>query len=122
MEEIVAIEKKLLSSLSFTRYVNSDAGSLSLMGKLSYGSLYIVDDAFPGCEKAEIASDASQSQRKEVESFFLIGPVSNNDFWDKERASLGIDRGPCETRYSPSNVIFSQTCLQESAPKITSRQ
>ncbi|GFF28148.1 conserved hypothetical protein [Aspergillus udagawae] len=75
VEEIVAIEKKPLS-LSFTR------------------SLYFVDDAFPGYEKAEIASDAPQSQRKEVESHFVTGPPSNNDFWDKERASWGVDRGP----------------------------
>ncbi|EAW24094.1 uncharacterized protein NFIA_036660 [Aspergillus fischeri NRRL 181] len=77
VEDIVAIEKKFLS-LSFTRY----------------GSLYFVNDAFPGCEKAEIASDAPQSQREEIESQFVIGPVPNNDFWDKGRASLEIDRGP----------------------------
>jgi hypothetical protein len=51
---------------------------------------------FRAAKKAEIASDVPQSQRKEVESRFVIGPVSNNDFWDKERASLAIDRGPCE--------------------------
>ncbi|GFF22041.1 conserved hypothetical protein [Aspergillus udagawae] len=47
-----------------------------------------------GYEKAEIASDAPQSQRKEVESHFVTGPLSNNDFWDKEQASWGVDRGP----------------------------
>jgi hypothetical protein len=65
-----------------------------------------VDDAFPGCEKAEIASDVPQSQRKEVESRFVLGPVSNNDFWDKERASLAINRGPCELLNIPQQRYF----------------
>ncbi|GFF87564.1 conserved hypothetical protein [Aspergillus lentulus] len=94
VEEIVAIEKKLLSSLSFTRYVNSDAGSLSLMGKLSYGSLYIVDDAFPGCEKAEIASDASQSQRKEDQSPITTSGTKNGHLWELIVALVRLDIPP----------------------------
>lgn len=34
-----------------------------------------MDDAFSGCEKAGIASDA---QREELESHFVLGPVSKH--------------------------------------------
>ncbi|PKX96841.1 uncharacterized protein P174DRAFT_428356 [Aspergillus novofumigatus IBT 16806] len=102
VEDIIAIEKKLLP-LSFTRY----------------GSLYLVVDAFPGCEKAEIASDAPQSQREEVKSRFVIGPVSNNDFWDKERAPLDIDRGPslqqvhgCSDCLLPNNKELNRSTVR----------
>ncbi|KAG5293793.1 phosphotransferase enzyme family protein [Histoplasma capsulatum G186AR] len=80
VENIVLIEKKLLS-LSFNRY----------------GSLYFADDAFPGCEKVEIIGDIPRSQKREIESRFVLGPVASNDFWDRERSHMDIDRGPWET-------------------------
>ncbi|KAH8719343.1 kinase-like domain-containing protein [Phaeosphaeriaceae sp. PMI808] len=80
VDDIVAIEKKLLS-LSFTRY----------------GNLYFANDEFPGCEKAEIIGEVPQAIKKEVENRFVIGPVVDRGFWHRERASMGIDRGPWET-------------------------
>ncbi|KAF2756096.1 hypothetical protein EJ05DRAFT_502559 [Pseudovirgaria hyperparasitica] len=77
VDDIIAIEKKFLS-LSFTRY----------------GSLYFANDAFPGCEKAEIIGEVPQSLKRMVEDRFVIGPVVDRDFWHRERASIGIDRGP----------------------------
>ncbi|KAH6723680.1 kinase-like domain-containing protein [Leptodontidium sp. MPI-SDFR-AT-0119] len=77
VDDIVAIERKFLS-LSFTRY----------------GNLYFANDAFPGCEKAEIIGEVPQSLKKEVENRFVIGPVVDRGFWHRERASMGIDRGP----------------------------
>ncbi|KAG4434115.1 hypothetical protein IFR05_010395 [Cadophora sp. M221] len=77
VDDIVAIERKFLS-LSFTRY----------------GNLYFADDAFPGCEKAEIIGEAPESLTKDVENRFVIGLAVDHDFWHRERASMGIDRGP----------------------------
>jgi len=65
------------------------------MHKSSYGNLYYATDAFPGCEKAEIGGDASQSERDEAERRFVIGPVVNRHFWDQGRNEMDIDRGPC---------------------------
>ncbi|KAF2235720.1 hypothetical protein EV356DRAFT_522818 [Viridothelium virens] len=77
VDDIVSIEKKFLSH-SFTRY----------------GSLYFAEDTFPGCEKAEITGDLSQSLKEEVGNRFVIGPVVDREFWHRERASMHIDRGP----------------------------
>ncbi|KAI9699844.1 MAG: Phosphotransferase enzyme [Bogoriella megaspora] len=82
VDDIIAIEKKFLS-LSFTRY----------------GNLYFKRDAFRGCQKAEITGDLPQSLKKEVENVFVIGPVVDRDFWHRERATMDIDRGPCEQHY-----------------------
>ncbi|KAH3976280.1 hypothetical protein HBH52_118710 [Parastagonospora nodorum] len=77
VDDIVAIERKFLS-LSFTRY----------------GNLYFADNAFPGCEKAEIIGDLPQSLRNLAENRFVIGPVVDRGFWHRERALMDIDRGP----------------------------
>ncbi|KAH7377624.1 kinase-like domain-containing protein [Pyrenochaeta sp. MPI-SDFR-AT-0127] len=69
---------KILLSLSFTRY----------------GCLYFANDGFPGCEKAELTGEAAHSLKREVGSRFVIGPVVDRDFLDRERASMDIDRGP----------------------------
>ncbi|RMZ82324.1 hypothetical protein DV738_g1742, partial [Chaetothyriales sp. CBS 135597] len=92
VDDIVGIEKKLLS-ISFTRY----------------GNLYYATDAFPGCEKAEIVSSASQSQREESEKRFVIGPVVDTHFWDQGRAAMDIDRGPWK---SPTDYLKA-ICLRE---------
>lgn len=77
VNEVIAVEKKLLS-LSFTRY----------------GNIYFAQNAFAGCEKAELAGTVSRSQREEVGARFVVGPVVDRDFWNKERATMNIDRGP----------------------------
>ncbi|KAF3491213.1 uncharacterized protein GIQ15_00730 [Arthroderma uncinatum] len=84
VDEIISIQKKFLSA-SFTRY----------------GHLYFAEDAFPGCEKAQIVGDVSESQKQLTQDRYVIGPVACNYFWDEERASMNIDRGPwrCPQNY-----------------------
>jgi hypothetical protein len=38
-----------------------------------------------------------------VEEHYTIGPVVDRDFWNGKRASMVIDKGPCE--FSPLNLI-----------------
>ncbi|KAH7370626.1 kinase-like domain-containing protein [Rhexocercosporidium sp. MPI-PUGE-AT-0058] len=77
---LVEIEQKLLS-VSFTRY----------------GNIYFASDAFPGCEAAKVVGDISAEVKGDVEKRFTIGPVVDRDFWNGERASMAIDRGPWES-------------------------
>jgi uridine phosphorylase len=65
----------------------------------SYGNLYFANDAFPGCEKAEVIGALPQSLKDVVKDRFVIGPVVDQDFWHRERASMDIDRGPCQFRF-----------------------
>jgi hypothetical protein len=65
----------------------------------SYGNLYFKDDAFPGCENAEVIGEVPDSIKKVVEDRFVIGPVVDQGFWHRERASMSINRGPCEIYY-----------------------
>jgi hypothetical protein len=86
----------------------------SLTEDHSYGNLYLANDAFPGCEKAEIIGEVPQSLKEEVENRFVIGPVVDRGFWHRERASMDIDRGPCElyrtriTEYQCANVTLRE--------------
>ncbi|KAJ4360729.1 Phosphotransferase enzyme [Didymosphaeria variabile] len=75
--ELIEVEKKFLS-VAFTRY----------------GNLYIAQDAFPGCEKAEVKGQVAQLIKDEVSRRFVIGPVAARSFWHHERACMEIDRGP----------------------------
>jgi hypothetical protein len=97
VDGIVAIEKKLLS-ISFMRSVPPI--SVLMLAQLTenhrYGKLYFANDAFLGCEKAEIIGDVRPSLRNVVEDRFVIGPVVDPDFWHRQRASMRIDRGPCK--------------------------
>jgi hypothetical protein len=40
--------------------------------------------------------DISAELKRDVEERFTIGPVVDRDFWNGKRASIAIDRGPCE--------------------------
>ncbi|KAI2606604.1 kinase-like domain-containing protein [Hypoxylon sp. NC1633] len=77
VKDLVAIEKRLLS-VSFTRY----------------GSLYFAHHGFPGCVKAEAEGDLPASLSAEIERRYVLGPVSGRGFWDGERKTMSIDRGP----------------------------
>ncbi len=94
IQDLVAIEKKLLS-VTFTQLVPGQY-SRTLLTFVSYGNIYFAEDSFPGCEKAEVSSDLPLALKKEVEERFTIGPVVDHVFWRKERASMPIDRGPCQ--------------------------
>ncbi|KAI1427543.1 kinase-like domain-containing protein [Xylaria sp. FL1777] len=77
VKDLVNIENNLLS-ISFTQY----------------GSLYFAHHGFPGCVKAQVEGNASTSLAAEVEDRYVIGPVADRDFWDGERKTMAIDRGP----------------------------
>ncbi|KKY20022.1 putative phosphotransferase enzyme family protein [Phaeomoniella chlamydospora] len=77
VEELVGIEKKLLS-LSFSRY----------------GNLFFAKNAFEGCEKVDVSGNLPESRRLDASNRFVIGPVVDRDFWNEERSIMKIDRGP----------------------------
>ncbi|KAI0968016.1 kinase-like domain-containing protein [Xylaria arbuscula] len=80
VKDLVNIENKLFS-ISFTQY----------------GSLYFAHHGFPGCVKAQAEGNASISLIADIENRYVIGPVVNGDFWDGDRKTMNIDRGPCDT-------------------------
>ncbi|KAL1600494.1 hypothetical protein SLS60_006880 [Paraconiothyrium brasiliense] len=77
--QVIELEKKFLSEM---------------LTYGSYGNLYLAQDAFPGCEKAEIQGELAQSIKDEVSRRFVIGPVAAPSFWHGERAFMEINRGP----------------------------
>lgn len=81
--------------------------------------MYFADNAFPGCEKAEVVGNVSQSLKDQVKSRFVIGPVAHKRFWDGERARMTIDRGPCETRFPSRSVSSANDRAQGDALKTT---
>ena len=70
------------------------------MNTSSYGNIYFSNDRFPSCQTAEIQGDVPESLKRDVESRFVIGPVLDTDFWDGERKSMDIHRGPCKLKLS----------------------
>ncbi|PLN86156.1 kinase-like domain-containing protein [Aspergillus taichungensis] len=77
MEDLVILEKKMIS-VSFN----------------SYGNLYYSNEAIPGAAAAEIMGDVPAEVKNTVMHKFMIGPVVDRAFWNKERAMMNIDRGP----------------------------
>lgn len=52
-----------------------------------YGNLYLDEDAFPGCETAEVIRDVNHAA---VTGRFMIGPTAH-------------DEGPCELDFDRSS-------------------
>ncbi|KAI1305469.1 kinase-like domain-containing protein [Xylaria venustula] len=77
VKDLVNIENNLLS-ISFTQY----------------GSLYFAHHGFPDCVKAQAEGNAPTSLVAEIENRYVIGPVANGDFWDGDKKTMAIDRGP----------------------------
>ncbi|WEW58512.1 Phosphotransferase enzyme [Emydomyces testavorans] len=80
IEEVVELEKKLVA-----------------VGLNLSGSIYFAEAGFAGCKAAQIVTDAPSSIRELVESRFVIGPCTSDDFWEKEKAKMIIDRGPWDS-------------------------
>ncbi|KNG49901.1 duf833 domain-containing protein [Stemphylium lycopersici] len=101
MEEARGVRlKELWDDMEFTNVVKVIEDVAAIHSKFSaveftrHGNLYLANDAFTGCEKAVVASDVPQSLKQDVETRFVIGPVTEKDFWHAEQASVSIDRGP----------------------------
>ncbi|EGN99489.1 hypothetical protein SERLA73DRAFT_182452 [Serpula lacrymans var. lacrymans S7.3] len=60
-----------------------------------YGSLYYKDD-IPAPLRAPTLLEGI-SPDDELNSIFCIGPIARRDFWEAERGSMNIDRGPWHT-------------------------
>jgi hypothetical protein len=45
-----------------------------------------------------------------AEERFVIGPVVDRDFWKGNRASMAIDRGPCE--FNPFAFKYAYSMLR----------
>ncbi|KAM5468490.1 hypothetical protein MferCBS49748_003537 [Microsporum ferrugineum] len=78
MEDIVAIQRKLLSLKFF-----------------GYGCLYYKKDAPPESQPALVTGDTLlQDQKNNIAGQFSVGPMVDTAFWDKGRGDLNVDRGP----------------------------
>ncbi|KAI1962958.1 Phosphotransferase enzyme [Ophidiomyces ophidiicola] len=69
------------------------------------GSLYFANSGFQGCSAAEIIAGGSPSVREIVKDRFVIGPTVDVSYWEKERASMPIDRGPWKSAEDYAKVI-----------------
>ncbi|RJE24004.1 hypothetical protein PHISCL_03659 [Aspergillus sclerotialis] len=94
MREVVSLEAKL-SSLSFSHY----------------GSIYFASDSVEGAVPAQIIGDVSPELKEKIARTFTIGPSVDRSFWNKERSTMNISRGPCS---SPEGYAIS-ICHREIA-------
>ena len=65
------------------------------MSCFSYGSIYYASDGLKNCVKAELVGNVSEALKKDVETRFVIGPITERWWWKSERAEMDIDRGSC---------------------------
>jgi hypothetical protein len=72
---------------------------------ISYGNIYFASDAVKGAVPAEIVSDAPVELKERVSKMFTIGPSVDRGFWNKERSTMNIDRGPCTFHHSVWNHL-----------------
>ncbi|KAL1981049.1 hypothetical protein VTN96DRAFT_3114 [Rasamsonia emersonii] len=93
LDDLVAVEKKL-SSVFFNRY----------------GSIYFASDNVPGAVPAEITGDVPAEAKDQFMQRYSIGPVTDTDFWRKERAAMETDRGPWK---HPLEYLLALASCQE---------
>ncbi|KAH7913932.1 hypothetical protein BJ138DRAFT_1144782 [Hygrophoropsis aurantiaca] len=60
-----------------------------------YGSLYYKDDVPPALRAPTLLEDIAPTD--ELNSIFCIGPMARRDFWEAERETMDIDRGPWQS-------------------------
>ncbi|KAJ5138425.1 uncharacterized protein N7515_003273 [Penicillium bovifimosum] len=78
MREIVTIESKMLA--------------------VSFGSIYFANDAVESTVPALLTDGASSELKERVYEKFSIGPTVDRSFWNKQRSSMQISRGPSEVK------------------------
>lgn len=81
----------------------------------SYGSLYYKGDVPEADRAPELYADDVVGARREdgSEARFCIGPTANRNFYEDERATMDINRGPCAYPPSPSPILFLRAILTE---------
>ncbi|KAJ6121362.1 hypothetical protein N7512_003827 [Penicillium capsulatum] len=77
MRELVTIETRMMS-LSFSHY----------------GSIYFASDAVEDAVPAQIISAAPTELKERVSKTYTIGPSVARGFWNRERLTMDISRGP----------------------------
>lgn len=96
--ELVTIDQKFLST-SLNRYevafIHKICTMTLLMRLCRHGALYYKKDSFLGCETAQVTAGVVDGLRTDVAERFVIGPTVEREFWEKQRADMAIDRGPC---------------------------
>jgi hypothetical protein len=78
----------------------------------SYGNIYFASDTVKGAIPAEMINDAPTELKEKVSKRFTIGPSVERGFWNKERSTIDIDRGPCMF------YDFKYNCLSLSAKQL----
>ncbi|RAK82140.1 aminoglycoside phosphotransferase family protein [Aspergillus fijiensis CBS 313.89] len=76
-DRLVALQKKLFS-----------------VALNCYGSLYYATENIPGALPAQLVGNIPEKIQEQVATRLVVGPVTEHDFWTKERAQMTIDRGP----------------------------
>ncbi|RYP57608.1 hypothetical protein DL769_009386 [Monosporascus sp. CRB-8-3] len=128
VKDLVTVERKLLS-VSFTQFVSSSPLDLTCLllpfvadttaPGIRYGSLYFAHHGFPGCVEARAEGDLPASLCAEIERRYVVGPVADRDFWEGERKSMAIDRGPWKRHQDYLKAIAQRekAWLREHAPR-----
>lgn len=99
LDDLVAVERKL-SSVFLNRY-SLCPDSIFILSLLFYvdlnrfGSIYFASENVPGAVPVEITGVVAADANDHVKQRYSISPVTDADFWRKERATMEIDRGPC---------------------------
>ncbi|KAH7914064.1 hypothetical protein BJ138DRAFT_1144560 [Hygrophoropsis aurantiaca] len=71
-----------------------------------YGSLYYKDDVPPALRAPTLLEDAAPAD--ELNSIFCIGPMARRDYWEAERETMDIDRGPWRTPEEYMTAVASR--------------
>ena len=67
------------------------------------GSLYLTDSDIPGYEPAVTTVDSPEICSR-IQSKFVIGPITRQEFWEKERSHMFQYHGPCMSCFHFSHV------------------
>ncbi|GKZ43943.1 phosphotransferase enzyme [Aspergillus brasiliensis] len=75
-----------------------------------YGSLYYATANIKDAVPAETCAAVTTELRDEIRRRFVIGPVASRGYWNKERATMALDRGPWK---QPQDYLLSLAQREE---------
>lgn len=61
-----------------------------------HGNIYFSSKRFPGCESFRLHGAIDPRLKAQAEERFVIGPVTEDSFWDGQRREMSGIRGPCK--------------------------